>query len=36
MKKEISDRYEPQAVEKKWIEYWEKNKSCWNRNSSSC
>ena len=27
MKKEISDRYEPQAVEKKWIEYWEKNNS---------
>lgn len=27
MKKEISDRYEPQSVEKKWIDYWEKNQS---------
>lgn len=27
MKKEISDRYEPQAVEKKWIEYWEAQNS---------
>ena len=27
MKKEISDRYEPQAVEQKWIKYWEDNKS---------
>ncbi|MCE9499828.1 MAG: valine--tRNA ligase, partial [Leptospira sp.] len=27
MKKEISDRYESQSVEKKWIEYWEKNHS---------
>lgn len=26
MKKEISDRYEPQTVEKKWIDYWETNK----------
>ncbi len=27
MKKEISDRYEPKDVEKKWIELWEKNSS---------
>ncbi|MCB1141619.1 MAG: valine--tRNA ligase [Leptospiraceae bacterium] len=27
MDKKISDRYEPTSVEKKWIEYWEKNKS---------
>ncbi len=25
MKKDISDRYQPDQVEKKWIEYWEKN-----------
>jgi valyl-tRNA synthetase len=27
MKKEISDRYEPESVEQKWIEYWESNQS---------
>ncbi|MDX1958638.1 MAG: valine--tRNA ligase [Leptospiraceae bacterium] len=27
MKKQISDRYEPEEVEKKWIEFWEKNNS---------
>jgi valyl-tRNA synthetase len=27
MKKELTDRYEPINVEKKWIEYWETNKS---------
>ena len=27
MKKEISDRYEPESVEQKWIEYWELNQS---------
>ncbi|MBE7412734.1 MAG: valine--tRNA ligase [Leptospiraceae bacterium] len=27
MKKEISDRYEPNSVEEKWILYWEKNSS---------
>lgn len=27
MKREISDRYEPKSVEKKWMDFWEKNQS---------
>lgn len=31
MKKEIKDRYQPEEVEKKWIQYWQEN-SCFKAN----